>query len=169
MMFPLMLIIIMSPTACGGNYYLYAHMQTVNIICPLTVPRVTGFSPQSRTELQGAVKACLQLSSRGACPNGRTDKQQQDTPIILGTDTANDVLYRTMVPSDVDSVVPVVAKAFHEGEPVSGALGATLADFLTFCRMFVPRMAKEGNTILAISTASNEVLGAFLNEGTRVY
>ena len=74
-----------------------------------------------------------------------------------------------MVPSDVDSVLPIVAKAFHAGEPVSGAGGATLADFLSFCRMFVPRMAKEGNTILAISTTSNEVLGAFLNEGMRVY
>ena len=70
-----------------------------------------------------------------------------------------------MAPGDVEAVIPVVAKAFHAGEPVTGAGGAPLADFVAFCRMYVPRMAKEGNTILAMSAASNEVLGAFLCEG----
>lgn len=82
----------------------------------------------------------------------------------LGTDAAARVIYRIMTPADVDAVLPVLARAFFEGEPVAQACGCTLRDHLTFCAMFVPRMAAEGNTVVAVDMDSGAVLGCFLNE-----
>lgn len=82
----------------------------------------------------------------------------------LGTDAAARVIYRIMVPADVDTVLPVLARAFFEGEPVTQACGCTLRDHLAFCAMFVPRMAAEGNTVVAVDMGSGAVLGGFLCE-----
>ena len=87
------------------------------------------------------------------------------SPCLLEDDSANSVQYRIMTPEDVSIVTDVMAAAFLAGEPVTviGG-GATLRDMTAFCKMFVPRMAAEGNTILAVDADTNEVLGAFLNE-----
>ena len=83
---------------------------------------------------------------------------------VLETDTANGVVYRTMLPRDVKAVHPVVARAFFDGEPIMRSAGASEKDLLEFCDMYLPRMAAEGNTILAVDTTTQEILGAFLNE-----
>merc|ERR1712113_138938 len=41
---------------------------------------------------------------------------------------------------------------------------ATLKDHTAFCEMFVPRMAVEGNTVVAVDTETQAVFGGFLNE-----
>lgn len=85
--------------------------------------------------------------------------------MILETDFANGVIYRIMTPLDIATVTPCIANAFFEGEPVTvTGGGATLRDMTACCEMYVPRMAAEGNTVLAIDAESEEVLGAFLNE-----
>lgn len=84
---------------------------------------------------------------------------------ILETDATNNVVYRTMTVEDVAAVTRTVASAFFEGEPVTVIAGkATLRDMTDFCNMYVPRMAEEGNTVVAFDGTSHEVLGAFLNE-----
>ena len=85
--------------------------------------------------------------------------------MILENDEANGVCYRIMTPEDAAAVTTVMANAFYEGEPVTATGGgATLRDMTDFCQMYVPRMAAEGNTVLAVDVQTNEVLGAFLNE-----
>ena len=85
-------------------------------------------------------------------------------PTILETDTCNGVLYRIMSPSDAKAVVHVVAGAFFEGDPVINGGGGTLRDMTSFCEMYVPRMAVEGHTVLAVDTSTGDIIGAFLNE-----
>jgi hypothetical protein len=69
-----------------------------------------------------------------------------------------------MVPTDVLAVNPVVARAFFDGEPTMRCAGATERDISTFVDMFLPRMAAEGNTIIAVDKTTQAVLGAFMNE-----
>jgi GNAT superfamily N-acetyltransferase len=69
-----------------------------------------------------------------------------------------------MVPADVEAAIASVARAFHEGEPTLSVCDSTLKDVVRFCRMYVPRMAAEGNTVVAVDTVSGAILGAFLNE-----
>ena len=84
--------------------------------------------------------------------------------IVLERDDLNGVVYRTLLPADADAAIPAVAQAFAEGEPTTGAAGATLKDMLAFCKMYVPRMAAEGNTVIAEDMNDGQILGAFLNE-----
>jgi len=83
---------------------------------------------------------------------------------VLEVDDASNVEYRTMADADVAAVLPVIARAFHEGEPVTGVGKSTLEDWTRFSQMYLPRMAAEGNTIIAVDTGTQAVLGAFLNE-----
>jgi len=93
-----------------------------------------------------------------------TRARRAPPPMTLATDAAARVAYRIMTPADVDSVLPVLARAFFEGEPVTGACGCTQRDHSAFCAMFVPRMAAEGNTVVAVDMDSGAVLGGFLCE-----
>lgn len=83
------------------------------------------------------------------------------TTPVLEIDVANGVVYRIMEPNDVAETIACVAKAFHEGEPVTGACGCTLSDQTRFAGMYLPRMAAEGNTVLAVDKTTAVVLGAF--------
>ena len=83
---------------------------------------------------------------------------------VLETDATNSVVYRILEPSDAASAIPVFAQAFFEGEPVTGSCGCTLADHVAFCSLYVPRMAEEGNSIVAVDSKSGALLGGFLCE-----
>ena len=65
---------------------------------------------------------------------------------------------------DIPAAIEAVALAFYEGEPVMLASGGTLRDWQRFAEMYVPRMAAEGHTVLAVEKASGQIIGAFLNE-----
>ena len=83
---------------------------------------------------------------------------------VLEVDEAHGIVYRTMVPADVDTAMSALAHAFYEGEPTTKAAGCTLKDWQAFCELFVPRMAAEGHAVLAAVTNSGDVAGVFLNE-----
>lgn len=84
---------------------------------------------------------------------------------VLETDGATGVVYRIMTREDAVAATEAVAQAFFAGEPVvTRGGGATLRDMRAFCAMWVPRMAEEGNTVLAIDGETGSILGAFLNE-----
>ena len=85
-------------------------------------------------------------------------------PTVLETDATHRVVYRTMVPSDVAAALPVFAEAFYAGEPVTGCCGCTLRDHLAFTSLFLPRMADEGNTVVAVDAETGAILGGFLCE-----
>lgn len=85
--------------------------------------------------------------------------------VVLETDLNDGVIFRTMDTNDVEPVIRLMAEAFFQGEPVTVVAGrATLRDHKAFCQMYVPRMAVEGHTVLAIDAQTQEVVGAFLNE-----
>jgi len=83
---------------------------------------------------------------------------------VLFEDTENGITYRIMTPADAEATLPMVAQAFKDGEPTTGAGGATLKDFEVFCEMYVPPMAEAGLSVLAVDTATGNILGAHLNE-----
>jgi GNAT superfamily N-acetyltransferase len=83
---------------------------------------------------------------------------------VLERDDVNRVVYRIMKPDDAASTLATMAKAFHEGEPLTAASGATLKDMRAFCQLYIPRMAEEGNSVLAVDKDTGDILGAFLNE-----
>ncbi|CAJ1407033.1 unnamed protein product [Effrenium voratum] len=83
---------------------------------------------------------------------------------VLETDDDNNVVYRVMEVPDIPAAIEAVALAFYEGEPVMLASGGTLRDWQRFAEMYVPRMAAEGHTVLAVEKASGQIIGAFLNE-----
>ena len=83
---------------------------------------------------------------------------------VLEADAAHGVTFRIMVPSDVPAVTKAMAAAFHAGEPTTGGGACTLADWMAFTAMYVPRMAEQGLTVVAVDGATGCVLGAFLNE-----
>ena len=83
---------------------------------------------------------------------------------VLERDDVNRVVYRIMKPDDAASTLASVSQAFHEGEPLTAANGSTLKDMRAFCQMYIPRMAEEGNTVIAVDKDTGDILGAFLNE-----
>lgn len=85
-------------------------------------------------------------------------------PITLQVDEANGVVYKIMTPETAADASKVTALSFHRGEPLTKALGVTLEGMQRFVDMYVPRMAREGYTVMAQDLQTGEVLGAFLNE-----
>lgn len=86
--------------------------------------------------------------------------------IIYEHDETHNILYRVMEQNDIEEAIQVLAQAFYDGEPMASdqATNWSYNDWLNFTKMFVPRMAHEGNTIVAVETNSNKIVGGFLNE-----
>ena len=85
-------------------------------------------------------------------------------PVTLHVDEANGVAYRIMTPETAAEASKVTALSFHRGEPLTKALGVTREGMQRFVDMYVPRMAREGYTVMAQDLQTGQVLGAFLNE-----
>jgi len=101
---------------------------------------------------------------RGWLPGSSNPATSGNPDDILENDEEAHVVYRVVRPADTSSIIEAMAAAYFAGEPVTRAGGATLKDHKAFLEMFVPRMAKEGNSVAAFDTTTGCVLGAFLNE-----
>ena len=90
--------------------------------------------------------------------------EEHNTEQVLEQDDINKVTYRILQQHDVAAAVEVLALAFFEGEPVTGQFGVTLKDMRAFCQMYIPRMAQQGHTVVAVEHDTDCILGAFLCE-----
>lgn len=86
--------------------------------------------------------------------------------MIYEKDLGRGILYRNMTRADIDEGTMVLSEAFHKGEPLTGSLGLNWSykHWVEFTNVFVPRMAEEGNSILAIDLSTNKIVGGLLNE-----
>lgn len=65
---------------------------------------------------------------------------------------------------DLDEMARLLGEVFAERDPPAVAVGLTPAQFAAFVRLFCPRAAAAGLTIVARSKGTGEMLGAFLCE-----
>jgi ribosomal protein S18 acetylase RimI-like enzyme len=74
------------------------------------------------------------------------------------------VRYSVAGPSDMDEVATLLSVAFTQDDPLAATLGVTPAEFEDLVRLFCPRAAAEGLTIVARSSDTGEMVGALLTE-----
>ena len=83
---------------------------------------------------------------------------------VLEEDHRHRVTYRIMSVLDVPRVVLTLVEAFFQSERITAVCGCTRADQIRFMEMYIPRMAVEGSSVVAVDSDSGELLGAFVNE-----
>ena len=74
------------------------------------------------------------------------------------------ITYSTCTASDADEVARLLGEVFADRDPPAVAAGITSSEFEAFVRLFCPRAASEGLTIVARSVATDELCGALLTE-----
>lgn len=72
------------------------------------------------------------------------------------------ILYRVMQTQDVELVIRLLAASFSTAEPPAVAMRLSLADLAAFLRLLAPQAAADGLTVVALSPASQEVIGVML-------
>ena len=72
--------------------------------------------------------------------------------------------YGAYTASDADEMSRLLGEVFARLDPPAVAVGLTPSDFEAFVRMFCPRAAVEGLTIVARSGETGEMVGALLTE-----
>ena len=66
--------------------------------------------------------------------------------------------------ADADAMAKLLAETFSRRDPPAIAIGVTAAEFEAFVRLFCPRAADEGLTIVARLAGTGEIVGALLTE-----
>ncbi|HEX7186524.1 MAG TPA: GNAT family N-acetyltransferase [Thermoanaerobaculia bacterium] len=74
------------------------------------------------------------------------------------------VQYGMAEPSDMDELAALLGLVFSRSDPPAVALGVTAAEFESVVRLYGPRAAAEGLTIVARSVDTGEMAGALLTE-----
>lgn len=72
--------------------------------------------------------------------------------------------YSLFTASDAEEIIRLLATVFPQLDPPAVAMGLTTHEFSDFVRLYCPKAAAEGLTIIARSTATGEMLGALLSE-----
>jgi len=66
--------------------------------------------------------------------------------------------------ADEEETVRLLSKVFADRDPPAVAVGLTAAEFEPLVRLFCPKAAAEGLTVVARSTSTGEMVGALLTE-----
>ncbi|HZD10077.1 MAG TPA: GNAT family N-acetyltransferase [Candidatus Binatia bacterium] len=72
--------------------------------------------------------------------------------------------YAVYAVQDADEMARLLGEVFSRRDPPAVAVGLTPSEFEAFVRLFCPRAAVEGLTIVARHTGSGELVGALLTE-----
>lgn len=71
---------------------------------------------------------------------------------------------RVYATPDEDEIVSLLARVFAERDPPAVAVGLTAAEFEPLVRLFCPKAADDGLTIVARTDDTGEMVGALLTE-----
>jgi hypothetical protein len=74
------------------------------------------------------------------------------------------VQYGVYRASDSDEMVRLLGEVFAQADPPAVAAGLTPSEFEDFVRLFCPKAAVDGLTIVARSSETGEMIGALLTE-----
>lgn len=74
------------------------------------------------------------------------------------------VAFGVFTPSDANEVAELLAEVFAQHDPPAVAAGLTPSEFEAFVRLFCPKAAAEGLTVIARSATTGEMIGALLTE-----
>jgi len=72
--------------------------------------------------------------------------------------------YRIYAPGDADNLTRLLAETFSRRDPPAVAAGLTPAEFEAFVRLWCPKAAAEGLTVVAQDANTQELAGALLAE-----
>jgi ribosomal protein S18 acetylase RimI-like enzyme len=75
-----------------------------------------------------------------------------------------DIEYGVFDASDAEDMARLLGDAFSRRDPPAIAIGVTASEFSSFVRLFCPKAADEGLTILARNPTTRELVGALLTE-----
>ena len=74
------------------------------------------------------------------------------------------ITFSTYRASEADEIAALLGEVFARRDPPAVAVGLTPAEFESFVRLFLPKAAAEGLTIVARSAETGEMIGALLTE-----
>ncbi len=77
---------------------------------------------------------------------------------------ADSVNYSVCTSLDVDEMCRLLGNVFAHRDPPAVAVGVTVSEFEAFVRLFCPKAAAEGLTVVARSALTGEMIGALLTE-----
>ena len=72
--------------------------------------------------------------------------------------------YSIYTPDDADEMTRVLGEVFSQRDPPAVAVGLSPSEFEAFVRLFCPKAAVEGVTIVARQAGTRELVGALLTE-----
>ncbi|MGH2360335.1 MAG: GNAT family N-acetyltransferase [bacterium] len=72
--------------------------------------------------------------------------------------------YRVYAAQDADEMARLLGEVFSRQDPPAVAVGLTASEFEAFVRLFCPKAAVEGLTIVARHAGTRELVGALLTE-----
>jgi ribosomal protein S18 acetylase RimI-like enzyme len=88
-----------------------------------------------------------------------TDKQR-----VIHTNQVDGIQYGICEMSDLDEMVRLLAQVFTERDPPAVAMGLVPSEFDRLVRLFGPRSASDGLTVVARSVDTGEMVGALFTE-----
>jgi len=74
------------------------------------------------------------------------------------------VTYRVMNAADAEQAARVLAVSFMRHEPLFTASSVSIDESLQFVNIFMPRMSRNGLSIVAVDDKTNEIVGVCINE-----
>lgn len=74
------------------------------------------------------------------------------------------VLYELMMLKDVEDAVECLAETFVDSEPITRALGITVADFRVFANFFCQNAVKEELSVIARDQNTGKMMGCLISE-----
>jgi len=83
---------------------------------------------------------------------------------MTAVEPGHPVRYSVFTASDSDEMVRLLGEVFAQLDPPAVAAGLTPSEFEAFVRLFCPKAAVEGLTIVARSGETGELMGALLTE-----
>ena len=81
-----------------------------------------------------------------------------------GTPESEPIEYGTYAASDEDDLARLLGHVFSHNDPPAVAVGVKPSEFEALVRLFCPRAAVEGLTIVARLAGTGELVGALLTE-----
>ena len=83
---------------------------------------------------------------------------------MIHTNQVDGIQYGVCEMSDLDEMVGLLADVFTERDPPAVAVGLTPAEFDRLVRLFGPRAATDGLTVVARAAGTGEMVGALFTE-----
>ena len=72
--------------------------------------------------------------------------------------------YTVARPSDSNDIIRLLAEVFSQSEPPAVAMGLSFGDMKQFLELIVPRVIRDGLTVISRSTNAGKLAGALLSD-----